>query len=450
MSSDAMRFPGLNDCNVGIVGLGYVGLPLAVEIASKYKIKGLIKKHKVIAYDIDENRLIELSKGIDITNEVPSTRLSSLDNIVYTNNIDDLANADLYIVTVPTPIDKAKQPDLSPLRSASKTVGRALSHRIALNRSSIPIVVYESTVYPGATEEICVPVLEASSGLTYNKDFFVGYSPERVSPADRNHTLTKILKLTSGSTASSADWIDSFYTSFITAGTYKASSIMIAEAAKVIENTQRDVNIALMNELAHIFNRMNLDIHEIIKAASTKWNFLPFKPGLVGGHCIGIDPYYLTHISEQHGYSPLLINASRRINEAMSSWLVNNFIFEISRRSINLPGCRVLVLGLTFKENCPDLRNTKVLDVIHSLIQYKVDLTVVDEYVPCDYTLPDTNINVLNAIPAQIKYEAILVCVAHSQFLHLTVDQWASLVSSNGFIYDIKGIVPMELAPVRI
>ena len=351
----------------------------------------------------------------------------------------------MFIVTVPTPIDKAKRPDLSPLENASKMIGGVLKQR---KSDLTPLVIYESTVYPGATEEVCV--LERESGLTFNEGFCCGYSPERINPGDTNHKLTKITKVTSGSSVQAANWVNSFYGSIIEAGTHQAPSLKVAEAAKVIENTQRDLNIALVNELAIIFSKLKIDTLDVLAAAGTKWNFLPFRPGLVGGHCIGVDPYYLTHKAEQVGYLPEVILSGRRINDGMGSWIAEQLVLGLASRNHPIVGCRVLVLGLTFKENCPDLRNTKVINLIQALIGYGMEVEVADPWASVEEAESEYGLKVQSSIPVERKYGAVVASVAHKQFLSISSDQWRQMVELNGMLLDIRGIIPRELQPLRI
>lgn len=383
---------------LAIIGPGYVGLPLAVEFG---------KHRRVIGFDIDAGRIAQLREGVDRTREVEPEELRAAQHLHYTSDPAELAQAQIYIVTVPTPIDRHKRPDLTPLIKASETVGRALKQG--------DIVVYESTVYPGATEEDCVPVLERVSGLKFNVDFFCGYSPERINPGDKHHRLTTITKVTSGSTPEVADEVDALYTSIVTAGTWKAESIRVAEAAKVIENTQPDLNIALVNELAIIFNRMGIDTEAVLKAAGTKWNFLPFRPGLVGGHCIGVDPYYLTHKAEDMGYHPQVILAGRRINDGMGAYVANQLVKAMLKRRIHVEGARVLVLGLTFKENCPDLRNTRVVDVVAELRDHGVHVDVHDPWADPQEARHEYGLDLI-AEPDAAAYDGIVLAVAHDGF----------------------------------
>lgn len=408
---------------IGIIGLGYVGLPLAIEFTKKYS---------TIGCDISSARIAELNDRLDKTREVSRDDLDNAiqqDGLFFTSGIEDLKDCDVYIVTVPTPIDKFKRPDLSALLSASKSVASVLSCG--------DIVIYESTVYPGATEDDCVPVLEAVSGLKFNNDFFVGYSPERINPGDKVHTLTKIMKVTSGSTAEAANQINDLYSSIIEAGTFLAPSIKVAEAAKVIENAQRDLNIAFVNELAMIFDRLNINTSDVLDAASTKWNFLPFKPGLVGGHCIGVDPYYLTHKAQSVGYNPEIILAGRRLNDSMSKFVANQFVKLLIKNGCKINGSRVLLLGLSFKENCPDIRNSKAIDVYNELIDFGLQVDVFDPHVDKQEVSNEFGVTILsnNQIPDLDSYEGVMHVVAHDEFAQLRL----GLGSRNLVIYDVKG-----------
>ena len=454
--------PPLFNCPVAMIGLGYVGLPLAVEFAKLQACKrtGSPLKHRVIGLDINSQRLDELRSGHDRTRESSSAELQAAKLLEFTNDQTQLATAAVFVVTVPTPIDTAKRPNLTPLEKASTTVGQALKARAELQAQNgqaqtTPLVIYESTVYPGATEEVCVPILEQESGLRFNATepgagFMCGYSPERINPGDTEHKLTKIIKVTSGSTAEAAAWVDGFYGSIIEAGTHLAPSIQVAEAAKVIENTQRDLNIALVNELAIIFRQLGIDTLDVLEAASTKWNFLPFRPGLVGGHCIGVDPYYLTHKAEQVGYHPQVVLAGRRINDGMGRWLAEQLVLGLAQRRQPVVGTRVLVLGLSFKENCPDLRNTKVVDLIRGLERYGMEVEVVDPWVDAEEARREYGLGVQAAIPQQGRYGAVVAAVAHRQFTEFTADQWRLLLVSNGVLLDLKGIVPRELGALRL
>jgi len=443
------QLPALNTCTVSIIGLGYVGLPLAVEFSKPQPCHrtGIPLQRRVIGFDINNRRLEELRQSIDRTNETSAEDLQEAKLLEFTNEPGQLAEADVFVVTVPTPIDSAKRPDLTPLEKASATVGRALKQR---RSASAPVVIYESTVYPGATEEVCVPILERESGLRFNEGFFCGYSPERINPGDSEHKLTTITKVTSGSTHEAAAWVNGFYGSIIEAGTHLAPSLKVAEAAKVIENTQRDLNIALVNELAIIFRQMEIDTLDVLEAAGTKWNFLPFRPGLVGGHCIGVDPYYLTHKAEQLGYHPQVVLAGRRINDGMGRWLAEQLVLGLAQRRMQVVGTRVLVLGLTFKENCPDLRNTKVVDLIKGLNRYGMEVEVVDPWVNPEEAQQEYGLAVNPNMPAEKTYVAVIAAVAHQQFMQLSAEQWRQLLIPNGIIMDLKGIVPRALSPLRM
>ncbi len=429
--------------------MGYVGLPLAVEFAKVQSCRSTsVPLHRrVIGFDVNNSRLEELKQGIDRTNEISNQELQSAHLLDFTDDPAQLAQADVFIVTVPTPIDSAKQPDLRPLKKASITVGRALKLRVS---NTTPIVVFESTVYPGATEEICVPILESESNLGFNDGFCCGYSPERINPGDTRHRLTNIIKVTSGSTTEASVWIDNFYASIIEAGTHKAPSLKIAEAAKVIENTQRDLNIALVNELAIIFHQMGIDTLDVLEAAGTKWNFLPFRPGLVGGHCIGVDPYYLTHKAEQLGYHPEVVLAGRRINDGMGRWVVEQLVLEMARRGKIIAGAQVLVLGLSFKENCPDLRNTRVVELVASLKNYGIKPLVVDPWVDAFDASQEFGLNVEKSIPTEQRFAAVIAAVAHRQFVTIPEQRWFELLEVDGVLLDLKGVVPRGLKPWRL
>jgi UDP-N-acetyl-D-galactosamine dehydrogenase len=412
----------LQDCRIGVLGLGYVGLPLAVEFG---------KHFRTIGFDVKAERIKALTAGRDSTLEVTRAELKAADRLVFTARLEDLKPCRIYIVTVPTPIDEHNRPDLRPLENASQSLGRVLKVG--------DIVVYESTVYPGCTEEICVPILERASGLKFNQDFFVGYSPERINPGDKEHRLPTIRKVTSGSTPEAANFVDQLYSTIITAGTYKASTIRVAEAAKVIENTQRDVNIALINELALIFNRLGIDTEEVLLAAGTKWNFLPFRPGLVGGHCIGVDPYYLTHKAQEIGYHPEMILAGRRLNDNMANYVAGEVLRLMSGRRIHVKDARVLVLGLAFKENCPDLRNSKVIDVIHELERYGAKVDVYDPWVDGKESRHEYGISPLRTLKKGI-YDAVVIAVGHKQFRELGARAVRNLCKPKHIIYDIKHV----------
>lgn len=409
---------------IGVIGLGYVGLPLAYEFG---------KKVKTVGFDINPIRVTELNNYIDKTKEIESNSLNEVlngENFKISNDITDLIDCNVYIVTVPTPTDKNNRPVLTPLLNASKMIGKLLK--------SGDVVVYESTVYPGVTEDECVPVLTVNSGLTYNKDFFVGYSPERINPGDKNHTVTKIKKITSGSTPKVADLIDSLYNLIITAGTHKASSIKVAEAAKVIENSQRDINIAFVNELAQIFNLLNIDTSEVLEAASTKWNFLNFKPGLVGGHCIGVDPYYLAQKAQEVGHHPEIILAGRRINDGMGKYIANEVVKLMIRKNIKIKNSNILILGFTFKENCPDVRNTKIIDIINELKSYEIHVSVVDPIANPDEVKSEYDLLLNRSIPQNMVFDAVILAVAHDIFKDLELD---NVLNIENVIYDVKGIL---------
>ena len=409
-----------------IIGLGYVGLPLAAAFAKKYD---------VVGFDINEPRVKELNENYDRTLELSTEELIEVkDSITYSCNLEDIKDANIYIVTVPTPIDSSNRPDLTPLVKSSQMIGKVLKKD--------DIVIYESTVYPGVTEEVCVPQLESVSGMIFNKDFFCGYSPERINPGDKEHTVTKILKITAGSTPKIADDVDELYKSIITAGTHKASSIKVAEAAKVIENTQRDVNIALVNELALIFDTMGIDTNDVIEAAATKWNFIKLKPGLVGGHCIGVDPYYLTFKAEELGYKPNLILGARQINNGMGKYIAEKTIKLMIKKGKIIKDSNILVMGLTFKENCPDIRNTKVVDIIKELKEYGANIDVYEPWIDeKDKDYYDYNF-VSNPLKNDKKYEAIIVAVGHDKFKEITQEQYESIICGEILITDVKGIVP--------
>jgi UDP-N-acetyl-D-galactosamine dehydrogenase len=417
----------LEKVKICVVGLGYVGLPLAVEFGKKISTTG---------FDLNGGRIQELREGKDSTLEVESEELLEARSLHYTSDIAEIQDCNVYIVAVPTPIDASKRPDLTPLEKASETVGKVLSKG--------DIVVYESTVYPGATEEVCVPLLEKHSGLRFNEDFFCGYSPERINPGDKSHRLPSIVKVTSGSTPEVAQFVDALYASIITAGTFLASSMKVAEAAKVIENTQRDVNIALINELALIFEKLNINTKEVLAAAGTKWNFLPFQPGLVGGHCIGVDPYYLTHKAQEVGYQPDMILAGRRLNDHMGAYVANTVIKKMVKKRIDTSQSNVLVMGLSFKENCPDLRNTKVVDIIGEFKEYGIDVDVLDPWVNPAEAEREYGVTLI-AEPKEAHYDAIIMAVAHYQFVELPFDRIRKYGKENVVIYDVKGILPRDL-----
>ena len=427
------KFKDLQDVRVAVVGLGYVGLPLAVEFG---------KHFDTVGFDINDERVAELAAGHDATLEVSAEELGEVERLSYTADAGQLADCDVYIVTVPTPIDSAKRPDLGALCGASRTVGGVLS---AGN-----VVIYESTVYPGATELDCAPILEQVSGLKVNVDFYLGYSPERINPGDKEHRVGDILKVTSGSTPEAAEFIDSLYRTVIRAGTYKASSIQVAEAAKVIENTQRDVNIALVNELALIFNRLGLDTVEVLEAAGTKWNFLPFRPGLVGGHCIGVDPYYLTHRAQEIGYHPAMILAGRRINDNMGVFVASQIVRLMVKKGIHMPDSRILVMGITFKENCPDVRNTRVVDVIDELRDYGADVEIYDPWADPEVVREEYGLEITPTCPEPGRYDAVVLAVAHREFMAMSAEEISGLGKPTHVIYDIKSVLPTDQVDQRL
>lgn len=422
----------LEEANIALVGLGYVGLPLAVEFAKYYPTTG---------FDISKRRIDELIAGRDNTLEVSAEELAEVPGLRYTSDPEAIRDCNVYIVTVPTPIDEHKRPDLRPLESASLTVGRVLKRG--------DVVIYESTVYPGATEEICVPILERESGFKFNQDFFAGYSPERINPGDKEHRVTNIRKVTSGSTPEAAQFVDALYRRVIAAGTHLASSLAVAEAAKVIENTQRDVNIALINELALIFNRLGIDTEAVLEAAGTKWNFLPFRPGLVGGHCIGVDPYYLTHKAQAIGYHPEIILAGRRINDNMGAYVASQLVKLMIQRAMPVAGARVLVLGLTFKENCPDLRNTRVVDIVAELKSYSAEVDVYDPWVSAEEARHEYNLTPVSEL-RQGYYDAVIIAVGHQQFRELGEAGIRALCRSEPVIYDVKYVLPAGQTTARL
>ncbi|WP_133136277.1 Vi polysaccharide biosynthesis UDP-N-acetylglucosamine C-6 dehydrogenase TviB [Legionella rowbothamii] len=422
----------VDERKLALIGLGYVGLPLAVEFG---------KVRSVMGFDINENRINELKQGHDSTLEVTRAELLEARHLYLTANVQEIAFCDTYIITVPTPIDEHKRPDFTPLIKASELVGAIVQ--------SGAIIVYESTVYPGAIEEVCVPVLERMSGLKFNRDFFAGYSPERVNPGDKQHRLTKIMKVTSGSTPEVAEIVDELYKQIIVAGTHKVESIKIAEAAKVIENTQRDLNIALINELAIIFNKLGIDTEAVLKAAETKWNFLPFRPGLVGGHCIGVDPYYLTHKAQAIGYHPEIILAGRRLNDSMGAYVVSQLIKSMVKKRIHVQGARVLVMGLTFKENCPDIRNTRVIDIINELKEYNVAVDVCDPWAAAEDVAHEYNLSLLEQ-PEQQAYDGIVIAVAHQQFKDMGITAIRSFGKAQHVLYDLKYLFRADRSDLRL
>lgn len=427
-----MSLPSLAEIRIGIIGLGYVGLPLAVHMARRFPVTG---------FDIDAGRIAELAGGVDRTGEIAPADFAAAREIVFTADEDALAGCNFLIVTVPTPIDAGRRPDLSALIAASRIAGGALTPG--------DVVVYESTVYPGATEEVCVPVLEKASGLVFNADFFAGYSPERINPGDAAHRLPDIVKVTAGSTPQAAGLIDAVYAKVIAAGTHRASSIRVAEAAKVIENIQRDVNIALVNELAMLFRKLDLDSSEILQAAGTKWNFHPYRPGLVGGHCIGVDPYYLTHKAQSVDFHPEMILAGRRINDGMAAYVAQDLVKEMLRRGLRIDGARVLVMGLTFKENCPDTRNTMVAGLVREIGDFSADVTVYDPLADPGETKAEHGLAVTNTLPDG-PFEAVVLAVAHDAITALGPGRIRGLLAEAGLVYDIKGILPPEHSEARI
>ena len=427
-----MKLPDLPDIRVGVIGLGYVGLPLAVYLSRHFP---------VVGFDIDATRIDELTHGIDRTREVTSEEFAGVGNLSYSANIADLTDCNFYIVTVPTPVDQAKRPDLRALVAASRSVGSVMQ--------SGSVVVYESTVFPGATEEVCVPELESTSGLTFNRDFFAGYSPERINPGDKQHRLPDIVKITSGSTPEAATLVDAVYAKVISAGTHRTSSIRVAEAAKVIENIQRDVNIALINELAMLFKQLGLETREVLEAAGTKWNFQPFRPGLVGGHCIGVDPYYLTYKAESIGFHPQMILAGRRINDGMAAFVANDIIKAMLKRKLSIDGARVLVMGFTFKENVPDTRNTKVVDLVRALRDFVSEVVVYDPMADVEMARHEYGIAIENELP-QGSFDTVVLAVKHSAIAALGETGIRGLIAPNGLIYDLKGIVATTVSHGRL
>ena len=422
----------IENLKIAVIGLGYVGLPLAVEFG---------KHRPVIGFDINEKRVQELRGSLDITLEVSSDELKTANSLKFTTELDDIADYNFYIITVPTPIDDNNAPDLTPLESASTSVGKVIKKG--------DFVVYESTVYPGATEEVCIPIIEKVSGLVFNTDFFVGYSPERINPGDKVNTLTKITKITSGSTPEAADLIDSLYASIITAGTYRAKSIKVAEAAKVIENTQRDLNIAIVNEFAKIFNIIGIDTQAVLDAAGSKWNFLKFKPGLVGGHCISVDPYYLTHKAQEVGYRPEVILAGRRINDGMGQYVATQMVKKLARNKIHIDEAKVLVLGFTFKGDCPDTRNTKVIDIIKELKSFNINVDVYDDWADKREVADHYNIELIDELQ-QGYYDGVVVAVDHSDYKKMGIDAIRALAKSNQVVYDVKHVFQQDEADIRL
>lgn len=427
----------IDNLKIAIIGLGYVGLPLAVEFAKKYN---------VIGYDINADRVSELNKGYDRTNEITENDLSGVlkekgtgNGLLCENRSEFIEDCDIYIVTVPTPVDKNNRPDLTPMLKASKAVGKVLKKG--------NIVIYESTVYPGVTEDECAPILAAESGLTLNVDFFLGYSPERINPGDKEHTVSKILKITSGSTPETAELVDQLYNSIIVAGTHKAPSIRVAEAAKVIENAQRDINIAFINELAKIFNKLDIDTSDVLAAAGTKWNFLNFKPGLVGGHCIGVDPYYLAQKAQEIGYHPEIILAGRRLNDGMGQYVAQEIVKLLIKKDISVRGAKVLLMGITFKENCPDVRNTKVIDIITTLREYDIEVSIYDPLADADEVRHEYGLECFSSVEPNGNFDAVVLAVAHDEFKSLDLNAYCN---TNHVIYDVKGILPKHLVDGKL
>lgn len=417
---------------IAIIGLGYVGLPLAVAFG---------ERREVVGFDINTKRIAELKNGEDFTREVSLEEMAAADQLSFSDSLDDIADCTIFIVTVPTPIDDFKTPDLTPLVKASESVGKVLKVG--------DIVIYESTVYPGATEEVCVPVLERVSGLKFNADFYAGYSPERINPGDKEHRVTTIMKVTSGSTPAIAEEVDALYADIITAGTHKASSIKVAEAAKVIENTQRDLNIALMNELAMIFARLGIDTHEVLAAAGTKWNFMPFKPGLVGGHCIGVDPYYLTHKAQAVGYHPEVILAGRRVNDGMGAYVASGLVKSMIKAGQTVANARVLVMGFAFKENCPDLRNTRVIDVVKELKEFGCQVDITDCWADSAQAEHEYGVS-LTAQPEKGGYDGVVLAVPHREYAAMSVGDLRGYMKQGGILYDLKGVLPLGEADLRL
>ncbi|MEX6505030.1 nucleotide sugar dehydrogenase [Jiella sp. M17.18] len=423
----------IDDAAIAVIGLGYVGLPVAVEFG---------KQRPVVGFDIRRERIEELQRGHDATREVEPLGLQAAELVEYTDDPDALRKCGIFIVTVPTPIDRAKRPDLTPLIRATETVAKVISRGA--------IVIFESTVYPGCTREVCGAIIERLSGLKLNESFFLGYSPERANPGDKEHRLTTIVKVTSGSTPAAADAVDRLYGSIVVRGTHKASSIEVAEAAKVIENTQRDLNIALMNELSIIFNRLGIDTLEVLAAAGTKWNFLPFRPGLVGGHCIGVDPYYLTHRAQEAGYHPEVILAGRRINDRMGAHVADQVSRLMMKRGLPVVGSRILVMGLTFKENCPDIRNTKVVDIVSELQQFNAAVDIFDPWVSSEESRHEYGLDCLAEPPEPGSYDGVIVAVGHRQFIEMGVDAIRDLGSPDAVLYDVKGVFPKGTTDGRL
>ena len=449
-----MNYIDPDNCSICVIGLGYVGLPLLISISknkNSFKTQNSINR-KIFGFDKNTKRIEELKKNIDKTNEVKKEVLLKAKNITFTSDKEILSEIDIFIVAIPTPIDQFKKPDLSYLKNACITIGKSIKNR---NSELSPIIIFESTVYPGCTEEECVPLLEEYSGKDHNSNnikntFFCGYSPERINPGDKENNIENIIKVVSGCNDKVTTIVDLFYSSFVKAGTHKTESIKVAEAAKIIENTQRDINIALVNELAIIFKLLKIDTLDVLKAASTKWNFLPFKPGLVGGHCIGVDPYYLTYKSQSVGYSPEVVLAGRKINDGMAKWIVDQLILEMCRKDISIKSANILILGFSFKENCPDIRNTKVLDIVKNLAEFSIDIDIVDPWVDKASVKKKYNLNIFEKVIKGKKYNAVISSVAHKQFLSMSLNEWKDLIKENGILYDLKGLIPRKLETLRI
>ncbi|WP_159739435.1 Vi polysaccharide biosynthesis UDP-N-acetylglucosamine C-6 dehydrogenase TviB [Vibrio atypicus] len=422
----------LNNLKIGIIGLGYVGLPLAVEFGKKYQ---------TIGFDINTGRVLELESGFDSTLECTNDELKSAKLLTYSSNLESIKGCNFYIVTVPTPITEENTPDLTPLKKASEALSKVISKG--------DVVVFESTVYPGATEEVCIPIIEKMSGLTFNQDFFAGYSPERINPGDKVNRLTTIMKITSGSTSEVADFVDAVYASIVDAGTHKASSIKVAEAAKVIENTQRDLNIAIINEFAKIFNKLDIDTEEVLKAAGTKWNFLPFKPGLVGGHCISVDPYYLTHKAQEVGYRPEVILAGRRINDGMGEYVATQLVKKLASKKIHIDEAKVLILGFTFKGDCPDVRNTKIIDIVKELKDFNMTVDVYDSWASKEEVQREYNLELIDELN-EGQYDAIVLAVDHSETKLMGVDALRKLGKQDHVLYDVKHVLSVDDADIRL
>ena len=444
------------NCTIAIIGLGYVGLPLFVEFSNTNICRKTKEKlsRNILGFDINKKRIQDLKHNIDLTAEVTKEELIFINKRNLTNDKDRLLEADIFIITVPTPIDELKNPDLEPIKNATKLVGEILKRKKHNNLSHNPIIIYESTVFPGTTEEICVPILEEHSGLKFNEfesgeGFFCGYSPERINPGDKNHRLKDIVKITSGSLPIITDIVDDIYASIIIAGTHKVSSIKVAEAAKIIENIQRDINIALINELAIVFKKMNVDTLDVLEASGTKWNFLPFRPGLVGGHCIGVDPYYLTFKANQIGCETNLILAGRKINDAMPSFIAKNFIDKMIQKKLDIKFSRILILGLTFKENCPDLRNSKVIELINILKEKQINIDIYDPYADFELAKELTGIEIFKDIPEK-KYGGMIAAVKHKNFEKVSLKKWENILYKNRLVFDLKGFLPRQIVDFRL